>query len=280
MKLPLPLALASFLHLLIAAPIPSKYGDILSVDYLHYASAACQPSQRITFTSKPNSLPNAFSNPHFSSHQLFSPSSSSAFAHLTAEQAFNNAPITSPKHLERSQALSAKVPLESSYLLSLANTATILEQQDRLPKTISTTDALAAKPTSALPYLRKEDAKSYLATLCSGSLSGEIEGHDEIVASDRLVIPRSTRICASGFAIEGFFSSEPTRSYSDILVVGIVVVFLVAVVAWEATEIIGVMFVPFSFHLLFTLNRVDKICVYKFCGILQKTTLRQSLLRR
>lgn len=279
MKLPLPLTLVFFLHLLTAAPIPSKYRSILSSDYLYYASAACQPSRRITFTSKPNTPPKTLSNPHYSSHQLFSPSSSSASAYRAAEQALNNLPRTPPKQLERNQALSAKVPLESSYLLSLANTATTLEQQDRV-RTISATDALAAKPTSALPYLRKEDAKRYWATLRSGSSSGEIEGHDEIVASDRLIVPESTRMYADGFGTEGFCSREPIRTYSDILVVGIVVLALVAMVAWEAAERIGDMFVPLSLHLLPILTKVDNICVYKFCGIRQKTTLRQSLLRR
>jgi hypothetical protein len=217
MKLPLPLTVVSFLHLLIAAPIPSKYRNILSTDYLYFASATCQPSRRITSTSKPNTPPKTLSYPHFPSHQLLSPSSSSVLAHRAAEQTFNNAPRTPPKHLKQSQALSAKVPLESSYLLSPATTATVLEQQDWLPKTISATDALAAKPTSALPYLQKEDAKRYWATLPSGSSSGEIEGHDEIVASDRLVVPGSTRICADGFAIEGFYSREPIRSHSDII---------------------------------------------------------------
>jgi hypothetical protein len=273
MKLLLAPTLVFFLHLLTAAPIPSKCTNTPPIDYLYYASAACQPSQRTTFTSKPNTPLRTPSSPHFPSHQLFSPPSSSAFAHRAAEQAFNNAPITPPKHLERSQALSAKVPLESSYLLSLANTATLLEQ-DRLPQTISATDALAAKPTSALPYLRKEDAKIYWATLRSGSSSGEIEGHDGMVASDRLVVLGGTRIYADGFAIEGSYSREPIRGHSDILVVGIVVLFLVAAVAWEAAEIIGDMFVPIFLHLLFTLNRVDNMCVYKFCGIRQKTTLR------
>jgi hypothetical protein len=64
-----------------------------------------------------------------------------------------------------------------------------------------------------------------------GSSSGENEGHDEIVAGNRLVILGSARICADGFAIEGFYSGEPTRSYDNILVVSILVLFLVAVVA-------------------------------------------------
>jgi len=262
--LPLPLTLVFFLHLLTAALISSKYRNILPTDRLYHASVACQPSQRITFTSKTNTPQKTLSNPHFSSRQLLSPFSSSAFAHRAAEQAFNNAPRTPPKHLERSQALSA----------------TVLEQQDRLPKTISVTDALAVKSTSALLYLWKEDVKRYWSTLRSGSSSGEIEGHDGIVASNRLVVPGRTGVCADGFPIEGFCSRESTRSHSDILVVGIVVLFLVAVVAWEAAETIGNTFVPLSIHLLFPLNRVDNICVYKCCGILQKTTLRQSLLRR
>jgi hypothetical protein len=275
MKLPLPLALVFSLHLLNAAPIPSKYRNILSEDYHYCYSPAYQPGQRITFTSKPKTPPQTLSNPHFPSHQVFSPSSSSASAHQAAEQAFNNAPITPSKRLERRQALSAEVPLESSYLLSLTNTATILEQQDRFPKVISATNALAAKATSALPCLRKEDAKRYWATLPHGSPSGEYEEYDEIVAGDRLATLGSTRICADGVASEGFYSREPTKSYDDILVVGILVLFLVAVVAWEVAEIVGDMFAPLAFCLLFILNRADIMCVLSFvaycrrrlCGI-------------
>jgi hypothetical protein len=280
MKLPLPLALVFSLHLLDAAPIPSKYRNTLSADYHYCYSAAYQPGQLIAFTSKPKTPPQTLSNPHFPSHQVFSPSSSSASAHQVAEQAFNNVPITTSKRLDRRQALSAEVPLESSYLLSLSNTATILEQEDLFPKVISATNALAAKATSALPGLRKEDAKRYWATLPHGSPFGEHEGYDEIVAGDRLATLESTRICADGFASEGVYSREPTKSYDDILVVGILVLFLVAVLAWEATEIVGHMFVPLAFRLLFISNRADNMCLYKFCGIRQKTTLRYRRLRR
>jgi hypothetical protein len=132
---------------------------------------------------------------------------------------------------------------------------------------ISATNTLAAKATSALPYLRKEDAKKYWETLLHGSTSGEHEGYDEIVAGDKIAALGSTRICADGFAIEGFYSREPTKTYDDILVVGILVLFLVAVVAWEAAEIIGDMFVPLTFRLLFISNRADNMCVHKFCDI-------------
>lgn len=264
MKLPSPLTLLTlvfYLHLLTATPIPSEYRNILSTDYLYYT---CQPSQRITFTSKPNTPQKTLSTPHFSSRQLFSFFSSSAFAHRAAEQTFNNAPLTPPKQLERSQALSARVPLQSSYLLSLANTATILEHQDRFPKALSVTDDLAAKPTSALPYLREEDAKRYWATLHPGPSSGENGEHGEIVAGDRLVVVGSTRVCADGFPIKEFYSREPTRGYDDILVVGILVLFLVAVAAWEAAEIIGDMLVPLSLRLLFIQNRVDNMWLIRF----------------
>jgi hypothetical protein len=42
------------------------------------------------------------------------------------------------------------------------------------------------------------------------------------------------------------------------------VLFLVAVVAWEAAEIVGHMFVPLAFGLLFISNRADNMCLYKF----------------
>ncbi|KAH8784549.1 hypothetical protein F5882DRAFT_439393 [Hyaloscypha sp. PMI_1271] len=280
MKLTLPLALIFSLHLLDAAPIPSKYRNTLSADYHYCYFAAYQPGQRIAFTSKPKATPQRLSNPHFPSHQVFSPSSSSASAHQVAEQAFNNVPITPSKRLDRRQALSAEFPLESSYLLSLSNTATILEQEGRFPKAISATNALAAKATSALPGLRIEDAKRYWGTLPHGSPLGEHEGYDEIVVGDSLATLRSTRICADDFASEGFYSREPTKSYDDILVVGILVLFLVAVVAWEAAEIVGHMFVPLAFGLLFISNTADNMCLYNFCGIRQKTTLRHRRLRR
>ncbi|KAH6716428.1 hypothetical protein BKA61DRAFT_603119 [Leptodontidium sp. MPI-SDFR-AT-0119] len=238
MKLLLQLALTFFYHLVTAAPIPSQYRIVLAKDYLYYASAACPPSQRI-----------AFLNTHFSSYQIINPSTTSAVAHQTSEHTFTNAKITAPEHLERSHALSAKVPSESSYLLSIANPATVLVQQGPPSKVISTTDAFAAKPTSALSYLRKADVIRYWANIRSGSSSDENERYDEAVTNDGLVMSGSTRICADGFSTEGFCCRESmfiAWGNGDLLICGILVLFLVGVIALEVAEMISDLLMAFG----------------------------------
>ncbi|KAL5319199.1 hypothetical protein ACEPPN_012248 [Leptodophora sp. 'Broadleaf-Isolate-01'] len=242
MKLPLHLTLAYLHHLVTAVPIPGKYRIVLSRDYLNFASVACPPSQRIASTYNANTPPKVLSNPQFSSHQLLSLSTTPAVSHQAAEKTFNNGPIMPPEHLERSQALSAKFPLQSSYLLSLANPATVLVQQGSLFKAISTTDALAATPTSTLPYLRKADAMRYWANLRPRSSADGIESYDEMVVIDGLLMSGDTRIYAYGFSIEGIYCTESmfrARGHSDWLVCCILVLFVVGVGALEAVEMIS-----------------------------------------
>jgi hypothetical protein len=235
MKPTSPLSLLLFLHLTTSAPIPTKHTSTLPTDCLHYFSSTC----RSLLPSKPNTPPTTLSNPHFPYHQL-SPQTDSS-VHREQEAVFQNTPITPPKGIRPSRALKGPVPLESSYLLSLADPATKPPSQDPLSKTQSpTSDALPAKPTSALPHLRKEDAKRYWASLRAQTLGLSI-GDEERAVSDGPVIPKS-RICSEGMAGGRMYVGKPVliaREYGDMMVVGIVVIFLAAVVVMEAVEKCG-----------------------------------------
>jgi hypothetical protein len=142
--------------------------------------------------------------PHFPSHQLS--------ANPDSDEAFSNTPLTPPATLPPSAALTAKHPLSSSYLLSLSS---------------STTNPLPSKPTSALPLLRKEDEQRYWASL-------RAEAGLELQSS------QTVKLCGSAqhhyLKIKGAYL---TREYSDLMVVGIVVIFLVVVVALEMCERVG-----------------------------------------
>lgn len=220
MKPTSPLSLLLFLSLTTALPLPST--SKLPKDCLHYTT--CQPWLREIFDS---SLPpkndhtpaTRLPSPHFPSHQLNPPSSSPEAHREVEEEAFNNAPLSPPTTLPPTLALAASRPLHSSYLLSLSNSALNNPPQGE-PQSTST-EALPSKPTSALPELRVEDTLRYWATIPTVSVKKE----------------DSPRPCSGNLR-----AAKPivmAREYSDLLVVGIVVLFLAAVVVMEAVEYCG-----------------------------------------
>ncbi|KAL3420263.1 hypothetical protein PVAG01_08762 [Phlyctema vagabunda] len=209
-------------------------------------STSCDPALHELLTeialstkahSPPPSRPIRLAEPYFPKHQLdqglpraapLHPALPSP-SHPSPEDAFNNAPVHPPSLIEPDTALSAQVPLQSSYLLSLSS---------------PTHANLAAKPTSSLPSLREEDTRRYWEAILRGD-KVTVEEQDNKMMSAHV---DSTRVAkCSHFGM--FTSIEHTttigwkatraREYSDILVVGIVVLFLLAVIVVEAVEKIG-----------------------------------------
>ena len=166
-------------------------------------------------------------NPHFPAHQLSSDSS---------DILIDNRPIT-PIRVSPSSALEAEKPLTSVFLLSLANpTSTHQDSQDERDRV---TPALPSKPTSDLPALRKEDARRYWET--------QNGGRDEYIDSNVPIGGKTTKMGCGKVDNEGGSESYMVRKrasyvmreYSDVLVVGIVLLFIVIVVGVEAVEKCG-----------------------------------------
>ncbi|KAE9370949.1 hypothetical protein N431DRAFT_43630 [Stipitochalara longipes BDJ] len=203
MKPTSPLSLLFFLQLASALPLPTK--ELILYDCRH---STCHT------LSKPNTPPTklTLSEPHFPSHQLSSPSD-------LLNEVFDNSVRTPSPKTPPSRALSSSHPLSSSYLLSLS----------QAPSQPATTSALPSKPTSELPNLRKEDAQRYWA-----SQSSEGSAIVDFAPS------RAIKLCGHGrdqyLKIQGAYLA---RQYSDLIVVGIVVLFLAVVVALEACERCG-----------------------------------------
>lgn len=88
---------------------------------------------------------------------------------------------------------------------------------------------MPAKPTSALPELREEDARLYWASR-GGSSSSDAEA-----ASDAEGPRQEMHRCGSTKYVQ-MQQTKTSRDYSDFMVVGIVLLFLAVVVALEAVE--------------------------------------------
>lgn len=148
MKPASPLTLLLFLQFATAVPTPILHPN----DCENYLQ--CQSSLQIR---KPPATPSTrLLNPHFPDHQLQSLDSDDV------DEPFDNASSTPPEHTNPTTALSAETPLTSAYLLSLNNDLGEEQESEEQPSGI---DALPAKPTSALPYLRKLDSIRYWADL-------------------------------------------------------------------------------------------------------------------
>ncbi|PMD46765.1 hypothetical protein L207DRAFT_220681 [Hyaloscypha variabilis F] len=223
MKATSPLSLLFFLQLASALPIPTK--ELVLYD--------CRHSSCLSL-SKPNTPPTklTLSEPHFPSHQLSSPSD-------LLNEIFDNSVRTPSPKTPPSRALTSSHPLSSAYLLSLS-------QSSSSP---ATTSALPSKPTSELPNLRKEDAQRYWA-----SQSGSSEGSAMVDFGPT----RAIKLCGHGqdqyLKIQGAYLA---RQYSDLIVVGIVVLFLAVVVALEACERCGDLYVLTSPFLIPVLGILD-----------------------
>ena len=232
MKPTSPLSLLLFLSLTTAAPILSK----LPRDCLHYRS--CEPWLRdllsSAFPSKNDHTSTRLPPPHLPDYQLHPALSSAASHRQNEDEAFNNAPITPPSYIEPDLALSANRPLHSSYLLSISSPALNNPPQSELesPPTI---DALPSKPTSILCKLQEEEsARCWQAGEAEITITIHRDGERNISNDVRKYWVYS-QIVEDAYMRAG----QPiimAREYSDLLVVGIVVLFLAAVVGMEAKK--------------------------------------------
>jgi hypothetical protein len=200
------LSLLLFLQFTSALPLPTK--ELVLFD--------CRQNSCISL-SKPNTPPTKLTEPHFPTHQLKT-------ASQILSEIYDNSARTPTPHTPPTKALTSKHPLSSAFLLSLAKQASQSE--------ITTlTSALPAKPTSELPNLRKEDAQRYWE-----SQAGSTEGTMVEVSAPSQAI----KLCGHGrdqyLRIQGAYLA---REYSDLIIVGIVVLFLSVVVALEACERCG-----------------------------------------
>jgi hypothetical protein len=245
MKPTSPLSLLLFLSLSSAAPIPSK-------DCPHHSP--CQSWLHTLFSSisRTKPPPNPYrindhtpstriSEPHFPENQY--PTSYTLHEiqeHLKYpiiifedEEPIDNTPIY-PSHAQSpSEALALTRPLPSAYLLSLSSSAQNNPPQNapHEPEASSTLFPPPSKPTSSLSELRQSDSARYWASLSIPiSIQTQHLAPQDVTSDGQILRCWKTDMRGPMFR---------AREYSDLLVVGIVVVFLCAVVLLEAVEYFG-----------------------------------------
>lgn len=210
-----PLSLLLFLQLSTAFPVSRECVNSQSCNSLH--------SVKDTF-SLSHPKPSDPRDPHFPNHQklpiptFVKPTTTSPLndEYFAEEGAFDNAPTTPSNDISADEALSAETPLSSSYLQSLTRTS----YEDA---------ARPSMPTSALPTLRKEDARKYWEEKPGGL--GMNEGKPGCGNSN--VWPGT----AVGYRTR--LAHLDMGGRNDFMVVGIVVVFLLVVCILESVERFG-----------------------------------------
>ncbi|PBP18138.1 hypothetical protein BUE80_DR011117 [Diplocarpon rosae] len=197
---------------------------------------SCRAFRSALLSSKPSTPPTRLTSPNFLSHQLSSPDT-------LGEEGFDNQPITPSTATPASIALSSEQPLSSAFLLSLANPASNPTIQ-KAPHHNKVEEALPSRPTSDLPTLRKEDARRYWASLRLAS-PGQ-DSQDSESTGPRYKI----HLCGAGKLVSGNYVTlngvRLVRDYSDLLVVGIVMLFLLSIVVLEIIERVGRLSATFS----------------------------------
>lgn len=202
--------------------------------FLQLASSApilCPSQSCRQFLTKPNTPPSRIpSEPHFPLHQITS----------SDDTIIDNHAQVPSDHLQPSVVLSVEKPLSSAFLLSLSKSSSTLQK--------SPVQAIAAsKPTSALPELRRGDARRYWAAI----QTGESESRDELEMGPSNPHTVGKSHCGKMMVfkvVPGRYyvrerASYVVREYSDGIVVGIVLLFLVIVVCVEAVEKFGYLYV-------------------------------------
>ncbi|KAI9050579.1 hypothetical protein LZ554_005740 [Drepanopeziza brunnea f. sp. 'monogermtubi'] len=229
---PLSLSASLLLFLQLASAAPTTEDPNPFPSDCHYTSCTSYRSSlpAAESESEPHTPPTRLTTPHFPSHQLLSSPDT------LKEASFDNTPVTPSESTGPSAALASEQPLSSAYLLSLANPAASPSIQ-KAPHHIISDDALPSKPTSALAALRQEDAVRYWTSLRPASTrqAGETTGSDG---------PRfNVQLCGAGNFISDHYITlravHLSRDYSDLLVVGIVMLFLIVVVVLEMVERMG-----------------------------------------
>ncbi|RDL31348.1 uncharacterized protein BP5553_09557 [Venustampulla echinocandica] len=226
-----PVSLLLFIRAAASAPIPHRAG--LGSSFL----CPFQSCLEYPFPSPPDTPATKLRNPHFPDHQLVSED---------IDTVIDNHPLTPSISLSPSTALTADQPLSSSYLLSLAGpgSAPALQKPPQAaPHRASS--ASPAKPTSALPGLREDDAKRYWASLPVGSVRDEAVEH--VVLGDGPFVPGDGRelkcACRAAVKSQAYSARQnagpDVRNGTDGVAVGIVLIFVAVVVCVEVIAKLG-----------------------------------------
>ncbi|KAJ8058949.1 hypothetical protein OCU04_011934 [Sclerotinia nivalis] len=219
-----PLSLLLFLQLSTAFPADPRIAS-QSQKCLNSPSCSSLRSAMSTLSSSlSHSKPSDPRNPHFPEHQkvplatFFKPTTTSPSdeEHFAQEGAFDNAPMTPSKDIPADEALSAEAPLSTAYLQSLT-------------RTVDKDEARPSMPTSALPSLRKEDARKYW----------EGENGKKSISGDKPECGNSKMWQGTAVGYRSRMTHLETGSRNDFLVVGIVVIFLFVVCALEVMDRFG-----------------------------------------
>ncbi|KAF7853950.1 hypothetical protein EAF04_010616 [Stromatinia cepivora] len=219
-----PLSLLLFLQLSTAFPVDPRITS-QSQKCLNSPSCSSLRSAMSTLSfSLSRSKPSDPRNPHFPEHQKLPPAtfvkptttSPSDEEHFAQEGAFDNAPMTPSKDIPADEALSAETPLSTAYLQSL--TKTVVEDEAR-----------PSMPTSALPSLRKEDARKYF----------EGENGKKSISEEKPKYGNSNMWQGTAVGYRSRMTYLEMGSRNDFMIVGIVVIFLFVVCALEVMERFG-----------------------------------------
>ncbi|CAG8951633.1 hypothetical protein HYFRA_00005433 [Hymenoscyphus fraxineus] len=206
-----PLSLFLFINLTTASPIPlcSKECQIL-LKFIHRNT----PPARLS------------SEPYFPTHQQP--------PQILSEEINNHAHTPSETEvLAPSLVLKVEKPLSSKFLLSISASKPRLQKSPVEAEVENA--AAAAKPTSTLPESRKEDLKRYWAALKDEKTMKEEQERQE---REKVL---GIKGCGHG-KFDGHFYMQKTeyvREYSDVIVVGLVLLFLMGVVGAEVFEKFG-----------------------------------------
>jgi hypothetical protein len=142
----------------------------------------------------------------------------------------DNHPITPTSKSDSLATLTAERPLSSAFLLSLARPASLIKVgEEKSRNTLP----------SEIPILRKEDLDRYLdSTSTEIQITWEGEGEVDEDASSRTGCGGFEFILPKGYRMRQK-ASYVVKEYSDVLVVGVVLLFLLTVVCVEAVEKFG-----------------------------------------
>ncbi|EPE24151.1 hypothetical protein GLAREA_08001 [Glarea lozoyensis ATCC 20868] len=218
MKPTSPLSLLLFIRLATSSPLPLSHKTLSSTS-CEYGS--CREALRSV--DGPNTPPTRLAEPHFPDHQLDH-----------EDLIIDNHPITPTSKSTYLDTLTAERPLSSAFLLSLAHPPTKDE----------TTDALPARPTSDLTLLREQDTARYLESISS---SAPAIWSDTPSTTIEITISEAPPTAPCGHTpytpLKTYLVRQQAtyvvREYSDVLVVGVVILFLITVLCVEAVEKFG-----------------------------------------
>ncbi|APA08859.1 predicted protein [Sclerotinia sclerotiorum 1980 UF-70] len=221
-----PLSLLLFLQFSTAFPVDPRTTS-QSQKCLNSPSCSSLRSAMSTLSfSLSHPKPSDPRNPHFPEHQkqplvtfvkpTTTSSSSSDEGNFAHEGAFDNAPMTPSKDISANEALSAEAPLSTAYLQSLT-------------KTVDEDEARPSMPTSALPSLRKEDARRYW----------EEESGKKSISGEKPDCGNSKMWHGTAVGYRSRMTHFEMGSRNDFMVVGIVVIFLFVVFALEVMDRVG-----------------------------------------